>query len=446
MAPNSSAPDSPTTASHNRAGDETRGTSPVLFAALLLIIAAAFVLLARQMTGVPESGDLRAVWLAGKYYPSDDLGSVYRLYDGVFSMAPPDVWIADIQTQGIETPVYPFIYPPLWAWAMSWIVPLTTMDAFGQVMALVNPCLMFLCAFLALRIAAPKLSPLLYLAIGLAIALNSFLFLLPLAENQPQILVAFFTLLGIERARNGAPVWGGLALAFAASMKVYPVIFAFLWLASGQKRATYSFALFGGSLGLFSIVVAGWPMHAAFLSELSAISKTALVSRANFSLDPLIAVLTIPPELMSSGDTSVTGGQTSWHYVAKSGIWMGISNAIQLLTFVLLLVIARRTRMQDPLLWPFAIIAVAWVSPLSWVYHYMAAMFFLPSLIDRLGGRLGVILIVAIVAPTHVTLILNGFIASLDSNALAIWNNAAFVLAAACFAWLAMRSGKADPA
>ena len=49
-------------------------------------------------------------------------------------MSPPDVWIQAVLAEGIETSVYPFIYPPLWAWAMSWIIPITSMDELGRTM------------------------------------------------------------------------------------------------------------------------------------------------------------------------------------------------------------------------------------------------------------------------------------------------------------------------
>lgn len=407
--------------------------------ALLVLISVAYFVLARQTVGVPESGDLRALWLAGKYYPTGEIGSVYRLYDGVFSMAPPEVWIDDVNSQGLETPVYPFIYPPLWAWVMSWVVPLTTMDEFGRIMGIVNPCLMILSALLAMRIAAPEMPRPFYFGVALAVSVTSFLFLLPLAENQPQVLVSFLVLLGIERARTGSALAGGLALALAASIKLYPVIFALVWLAAGDRRSVLYFALFGGLLGFMSLLVAGWPMHAAFLSELSAISKTALVSRANFSLDPLIAILTVPVQEMSSANTYATGGETNWHYIAKSDAMRLASALIQLATLSVLLVLARRSRMQDPLLWPFLMIAVAWVSPLSWIYHYMAPLLFLPSLIDRLGVSRGILLIALITAPTQIGLLIADITSELDKYTTSLLNNGALLLAGTLFLWLALR-------
>lgn len=407
--------------------------------ALLVLISVVFFVLVRQSVGIPESGDLRALWFAGKYYSSQEIGHVYRIYEDVFSMAPPDIWAQDVLDQGLETPVYPFIYPPIWAWVMSMLVPLTTMDELARIMGIINPCLTILSALLAMRIAAPRMPRPFYYAVALSVAYLSLAFLLPLAENQPQILVAFLILLGIERTQNGSPVFGGISMALAASIKLYPVIFALIWYAAGQRRATYSVAMFGGLLGLASIAVAGWPMHAAFLSELSAISKTALVSRANFSLDPFVAALTFSESQMSAGNTYATGGETNWSYIAKGPTWLLVSAFVQVCTLAVLLVLAHRTKMQNPLLWPFSIIALAFVSPLSWMYHYTAALLFLPSLLDKLGTRHGLILVFLITLPTHLWLYSIGFLGNVDRLVTVVWTNGAIILAGAVFLWLALR-------
>lgn len=413
--------------------------------ALLVLLSVMFYALIRNTVGIPTSSDLRSLWLAGTHFLTGDIGAVYRLSDSVFSMMPPDLWIAETQAQGLETAVYPFIYPPLWAWIMSSVAPVTSMYEFGRIMGIVNPCLLILSALLALRITAPVMPRPAFFAIALIIMATNIVFLLALAENQPQIIVAFFTLLGIERARHGSPMAGGLAMAIAASLKVYPVIFALIWLVSGDRRATASFALFGSALGLLSIYLSGWPMHMAFLSELSAISKTVLLSRANFSIDPLIGALMLPLDALQPVDTSATGGTTNWNYVAKSASWRMFSTVLQIATLAFLLLLARRTKMNDPLLWPFAIIIIAWVSPLSWLYHYMTAFLFIPAFFDRLGTSKGLVMLVLVLTPTSYILFLLDILSGLDTATVAIINNAALLLAASLFLWLSWRGKRSIP-
>ncbi|MDX1739050.1 MAG: glycosyltransferase 87 family protein, partial [Alphaproteobacteria bacterium] len=66
--------------------------------------------------------------------------------------------------------------------------------------------------------------------LGISLGLVAFLvpFGLALRENQPQILVSFLILLAIERERAGWNIAGGAALALAASIKLYPALFALL--------------------------------------------------------------------------------------------------------------------------------------------------------------------------------------------------------------------------
>lgn len=403
--------------------------------ALLVLISVVFFALVRVSVGEAPSSDLRALWLAGSYFP--EIASVYAGSDSAFTMEPPEVWITATQDAGIETAVYPFIYPPLWAWVMSELVDVTTMTEFGRAMSIINPCLVVLCALLAMRIAAPTMPRPAFFAISLSIVATSIVFLLAFAENQPQILVAFLTLLGIERTRSGAPISGGLAMALAASLKLYPVVFALIWLTSGKIRATLAFAIIGAALGVMSIFVAGWPMHEAYLSEISAISNTVLMSRANYSLDPLIGILTLSETQMISVDTLGTGGSTSWSVAIKSDAWRIFSAVVQISTLGALLLLARKSKMCDPLLWPFMFIAVAWVSPLSWIYHYMAAFLFLPALIDRIGGNMAIIWIILILSPTSYITVQIGLMA--DSATFALINNAALLIMGLLFLWLALR-------
>lgn len=413
--------------------------------ALLVLMSVVYFVLVTKITGEPASADLRSLWLAGTFYPTGEIGSIYPLSDGVFSMSAPEIWVRTIQAEGIETAVYPFIYPPLWAWVMSLVVPITTMSELGRIMGIINPCLLILSALLAMRIAAPLMPRPLFFAIGLFIAATSLVFLLPLSENQPQIIVAFLTLLGVERARQGAGIAGGLAMALAASIKLYPALFALMWLAAGDRRAATSFALFGGALGLISIAVAGWPLHAAFLSEVSAISNTVLMLRSNLSLDSMIGLLTLPADAAQHGDTLATGGTTNWAFTPKPPLWAGLSIGLQLALLALLLLLARRTKLADPLIWPFAFTVVAWVSPLSWMYYFIAPFLFLPAIFDRLGTTWGAVALLLILAPTNYTLFLSGITADLVTVPFVVVNGAAILLAAVLFLFLALRNIEPTP-
>ncbi len=352
-------------------------------AIILLVMVTAMIF----AVGFPMSADLRAVWLAGAFYDAGTPGMIYAGSDGIFTMKPPLHWIEQVQAEGVETPVYPFIYPPLWAWVSAQVVSLTTFGDAVFVATGVNLLLLASMPYLAYRIARPGMSMTTFLLLSLPLFAFTNPFLIPLEENQPQILVSFLVLLAIERSRNGAPVAGGIAMALAASIKLYPAVFALLWLLGREKRAFTAFVIAGGSLGIASLLVAGWPMHAAFLNEIRAISSSALYSTANYSLDPFIAKLLLAEDMIRI-TTEETGGASIWKVVEKNTLWRAVNGVLFVGTLGLLAFLAWRGKASHAYFWPAAFLLLALVSPLTWLYHLIPALVFLPALLVSALPRL----------------------------------------------------------
>ncbi len=365
---------------------------PIFLAVFLFIV---FLVLFSDAT----SDDLRSLWLAGQFFGQGPAG-VYAGSEGTFYMVPPDIWIETIIAQDVPRPVYPFIYPPLWAWAVEPLTTTLSFDQFKLISTVINAALVCGSLLLACRIASSAQSATIFVAVGILVCTTSIVVLLPMEQNQPQILVSFLILLAIERERSGNQALGGLAMALAAAIKLYPAIFAIFWLCAGRRTAFASFAISGATLGVISMYVAGWPFHQAFLNEISMISGTVLFSAANFSLDPLVAYLFVDQANMTEISTEITGGKTSWFIYPKPAFWVIASIFVQLVGIAALGIFARRTRLGDPLFWPVAILLVSWLSPLSWLYHYLTAFFFLPALLQRLGVVFGSLLVLAVTLPT----------------------------------------------
>lgn len=332
--------------------------------------------------GFPASSDFRAVWLAGEFFKTGNPAMIYTGSGDVFTMEPPAPWIERTLDDGLKTAVYPFIYPPLWAWVSSLLVAAVSFSIAVAVITCLNLLMLLSMPLLARRIVGDTVSATVYLLLMFPLFAFTFPFLLPLEENQPQILVSFLILLAIERTRSGAPIWGGLALAVAASIKLYPALFALLWLFGGERRATLAFALAGGTLGLLSIFVAGWDMHLAFLNEIGAISRSALYSYASFSLDPFIARIGYPSELVPF-DTEVTGGTSQWMVMEKTGAWRAVNVTLFLAVLLYLLHMSSKGWQSNAFFWPLAFLLLAFVSPLTWVYHLIPVFVFLPALLHR---------------------------------------------------------------
>lgn len=226
----------------------TTGAMPRQAATLLL--AAAFVVFSQSLFAAAPSADLRALWLAGQMLAEGRPDLVYPAETGVFTMRPPPEWLTWLEARGHSGEVFPYIYPPLWAWLAGVTgLSFTAMNSAAQI---INPALIVAMLLLARRLAAPAMHPAGCLALGLAILATSTIGSIALYQNQPQILVAFLTVLAVERAEHGAPRLAGAALALAAAIKLPGLLRAGLpdpRLAPGARSLCHHRRRAGGAVG-----------------------------------------------------------------------------------------------------------------------------------------------------------------------------------------------------
>ncbi|RYG90715.1 DUF2029 domain-containing protein [Loktanella sp. IMCC34160] len=367
----------------------------------LIAIFAGFAAFSFAVFGFGHSPDLMATWLAGYFHQIGATDQVYAGYDGLYTMLPPSDWWPYLQSQGRDQSVFPYVYPPIWAVVTGWLTPLVGLDAFQVVASLVNPVLMAGMIALAGRATGAQGWALVrFVVLGLGIMMVTLPGSVALEQNQPQILVSFLIVAAIERDRAGAVRTAGAALALAAAIKLYPALLVVLWLAARRWGSVASFAIVGASLGTLSILLAGWPLHEVFLSDVSAIRNTALVTSFTYGIDPVIAQIAHADQLQfvpGLDNLPDAANQLGWSVMAKGAVWSGLSTValVALAAFAAL----RARGGADLLFWPFVLVALALISPLSWGYHYLPALAFLPDLLNRYGPRRGGLIVLAVVAP-----------------------------------------------
>lgn len=377
--------------------------SPALRLAGLIALLAVALVVVRFGPAVP-SRDLMALWLAAKAVAAGDPGSVYPPLSPLFEMRPPIDWFAQARDLGRPGEVYPYLYPPLWAWLLA---PVTRWLDFGTVAAgafLFNSLMLLTAPLVGLRLAlggqaaVRGMGP--ALAFGLALLLLTRIGPVALLQGQPQIAVAFLVLLGLERDRNGHPLAGGVAMGLAIALKLSPLPLALIWLVAGRWRAFGAAAVTGGVLGLASVGLAGWAPHAQFLAELRAIDHTMLVSSAAYSMDVIVAVLgggtggqlisSLPAEIT---DPTIVGAaaapQLGWLVLPKPPLY-SLAQRVILIALVLGTGLALR-RLDDPArraaLWSAAMTAIAFFGPIGWVYYYIAPAALAPAVLLCLPRR-----------------------------------------------------------
>lgn len=407
-----------------------------LWRALAVIVSGFVIVNSFLLFRHTQSADLLATWLAGRAFALGLPDQIYAATGAVFTMEPPTAWRAWIDAQHHDASAYPFIYPPLWAWVGSLLYRAFSLSTLIAGANLLNPAVLVASLWLALRNTVPpaRLAPMFLL--GLLLTGLSIATIIALAQNQPQIIVGFLCILAVDRMLRDAPRSAGIALALAASIKLYPAVFALFFLARRDWAALRAFLVAGLALGLASIAVAGWPLHQAFLAQIGAISRTALTSFISWSLDSTLAKLVFRDSMIEVFDNRIPISGTepgSWFVMLKPPLWRAVDAALQLAALAGLYRIARRT--ADPLFWPLAFTVTALLSPLAWGYHFLAAYVFLPALFTRLPTLPALGLVALIVIPQSAPFVF----ATFGDGPAGLWQQplatAACVLMAVAFAW-----------
>ncbi|MCF2871975.1 DUF2029 domain-containing protein [Octadecabacter sp. G9-8] len=353
---------------------------------LVPLVMLAYALFVGTRTGLDtQSADLFAMWLAGDFMAMGRLDQIYPSSAVMFDMTTPSEWWPYVQATDPDARIFPYIYPPLWAKLVSWLTQITTFAVFDTVFLFVHQALLIATTYLAAKMCGFRgLSALLVVAVTYEALILTMPIGIALGENQPQILVSFLIVYAFERAQSGAPRAAGILLALAAAIKVYPVLFIVIFAARRNWRAVVAFGIAGGALGLTSIALAGWPLHADYLSMLGVLSKSVIVTNFSFSADALYAGAILEDQLLPVYQPSTAEEQIGWAAIAKGPIWHAVSSIAQIAAIAGVAFLAAR-RPHDPLIVPFAVTLFALVSPLSWAYTYLPAYVFIAALPLRFG-------------------------------------------------------------
>ncbi|MDQ2095653.1 glycosyltransferase 87 family protein [Rhodalgimonas zhirmunskyi] len=377
-----------------------------------IFIVAMFVAIAISASyllyGSRESADLMAVWLAGHFMHSGNVQNIYANDTNYFTMLPPADWVEYVQAQGHKGQIYPFVYPPIWAFVVGKLSPFFSFEGFRAVANVVNPTLVIATIYLAWRtmsVASAVVPTLLnFMLIGFVVTFATWIGGGALFENQPQILVSLLIVLAIERSTSHAPVAAGAALALAASIKLYPAVFALMWLAGGNRKEVLAFTIIGTALGLLSVLLVGWPAHKIFLEQIRLISGTGFLNMFNFSVDATLANLLRPSDLEfieSIPSRGMENQNLGWFSMAKPKAWAALSATLMVASITIMMV-AARTKRGLIAIWPFAFALLALVSPLSWSYHFLTAVVFAPAFIRQFNTLRGWLLLGLVFVPLNI--------------------------------------------
>ena len=374
--------------------------SPVAALAVLVFAAA----LAFYEVAGSRNADLMASWIAGHFLHAGLSDQIYPGYTEAFSLHPHPTWHAFVEATDYQGPIFPFIYPPIWAWLMGHIGTIEAFQLFASFALFANIGMLAATLWLAMRVSGQGMPPVAYVALGVVLLAGTPVGVLPLAEGQPQILVSFLLVLAIERCWSGNQVAAGTALALAAALKLYPAIFVLIWLVTGERRALGSFAIVGAGLAGLSVALTDWDLHRAFLSDLSIISNTVLVTAVSTNVQASVAQLFFAGDLMRVPAIEV-GGATNvapaWQYLVPDHGFRWLFKGFLLGILAGIIWAASRTQPETraALVWPLSLSLTALVLPLTWIYYFIPGIAFLPGIAWRLGRVGGGLAFAAVFLP-----------------------------------------------
>lgn len=368
---------------------------------LALILGSAYVVWAVRAFGDTLAVDLWPVYLAGHFYAAGALDQVYPS-GSVFDLGLPDAWLPYLAARIEAAPtIYPFIYPPLWAAVASWITPYTTLQGWTLASAVIDPVLVVATCALAWRTSDRRMPAWVWIGATLVLLTGTSALYLALRNHQAQLLATFAIVAAIERSHAGRDRTAGALLAFAASLKLYPVLFVGLWVARGRWSAVGAFAGVGLLLGLGSVALTGWPLHVQFLESTRAIAGTLLHHPNNHSLDASVAQVLAMTGASSFGSENpdvrlalVKPAALSW---AGRAVLVGVvAGSMRWARGCTEADLYRRV-------WPVTLLAVSLASPLAWTYHFLTGLVFVPLLLDRSRSLLLTLLLLVPLTPLVVS-------------------------------------------
>jgi len=370
---------------------------------VLLCVATVFVSVVFFRGG--SSADLVATYFAGQEYAAGHFDRIYPSDSQVFDLSYPDSWRALALDHGLgDMPLFPYIYPPLWAALAAPVTGWSTPQSIFTAATILNPLLLVGTICLAWRAARPAIALPTWTALGILATFPTLIGFIALHQNQPQILVSFLIVLALERNRSGDKISAGAAMALAASIKLYPILFIIVWLARRDWVTVKWFALTGVLLAAASLWLGGVALNLTFLRQVTTINNTVMITQLTINLDSFLGQFLLQETLTQNAQAAPGMITSTGLHSAKPFLFGLISKFALLLVLVATWRHAQRASDAElyKRLWPGLLLLISIFSPLSWSYHFISMGAFLPLLLAqgihsfRFWGALVVLLAISV--------------------------------------------------
>jgi hypothetical protein len=271
-------------------------------------------------------------------------------------------WIAEAADIGYAGILFPFVYPPLVAYAF---MPLAQID-FPLLCRLAIP--VFVAAlgaivFLSVRQWAPvwmQPRPLLALLFGLLV---SFPFLAGADALNIQVFIVLLVVIAMAASQNARPRVAGLALAAAAFVKLVPGVVAIYWLFARRYDCVGWFAAAWVVLVAANVAVCGVPASLEYFENLRELSSALVPILTNKGIPNLLFGLATPLDRVET------------YNIVPLPTWIALANSIVLIVALGLVLRGarhyRHDRAFDAAGMSAAFLVATMASSMAWSHVYI---------------------------------------------------------------------------
>ncbi|MEO1797487.1 MAG: glycosyltransferase family 87 protein [Pseudomonadota bacterium] len=348
-------------------------------AAITLILSALFVGGLLHQSWDRVGTDISAIYLGAWLVSQGQSELIYSAYPYFIGDAVHPGWAEAARAAGFGTrEVVAYVYPPIWAALLAPLAAALSPAAFSNLVSLVTLSAYAASVFATWRLMGATLRLPLYTMAILAFSLLSLPFLFAWALIQPQLIVIALTLWSFERLERGHGITAGLLLGLAAALKVTPILFLILFLGERAWKASAVALGTAGGVALLSVVVMGWPSHAAFLEATSFISAYTLLYGGNLTFGALAHAF-----FAADGMQIFPPGRAYFETVT----WIGALSHAMLLGGGCAVLWATRALADDvrlPLRAALLFPLLTFFSPLAWSHYYVPVILMALALYGRI--------------------------------------------------------------
>jgi hypothetical protein len=120
----------------------------------------------------------------------------------------------------------------------------------------------------------------------------------------------------------------------------------------------------------------------------------------NYNLSPVVASFAMPGSF-EFVESLRSGGGTGWNVAPAPAAWGWAMRALLLIAIGALLWLMAKSdhEVRGRAVWPLVIGGIAFLSPLTWSYHYIPLIAWAPALLGLWGTRRGLTLLVICLMP-----------------------------------------------